>query len=229
MDEEVMQVARSSSRSMAAAGGGSAGGSMAEEAFAAAAGGLLFSCLGRSGGWYQSNGMAANFEPDAFSDAFPGKALAGFLANGEIFGEYIKPPGTTDAGSGQPSELAAEEADDSTTDAAAVGAMSVAELKAALRKAGVSFADCVEKSDLVSRVIESGALSKAAAAVASADDEGDEEGQDFMHGFTAVFGISTVRLLCSPVPRPHQARLIHRHCVQNVIKLSARSPPSLCC
>ena len=50
---------------------------MADEAFAAAAGGLLFSCLGRSGHWYQSNGMAPNFEPDAFADAFPDKALAG--------------------------------------------------------------------------------------------------------------------------------------------------------
>jgi len=39
---------------MATAVGGSAGGSMEEEAFAAAAGGLLFSCLGRSGGTYDS-------------------------------------------------------------------------------------------------------------------------------------------------------------------------------
>eukprot|EP01048_Picozoa_sp_COSAG05_P016353 COSAG05_NODE_2093_length_3574_cov_5.267338_2_plen_330_part_00 len=54
-----------------------------------ACGGLLFSCLGRSSHWYQQNEMAPNFEADAFADAFPGKPLGGFLANGEIFGEKI--------------------------------------------------------------------------------------------------------------------------------------------
>mmetsp|Transcript_12080 Transcript_12080/g.14388 ORF Transcript_12080/g.14388 Transcript_12080/m.14388 type:complete len:90 (-) Transcript_12080:409-678(-) len=33
--------------------------------------------------------MEANFEPAAFAAAFPGKPLAGFLAQGEIFGEHI--------------------------------------------------------------------------------------------------------------------------------------------
>ena len=61
----------------------------ADEGDFAACGGLLFSCLGRSGQWYEQNGMAANFEANAFAAAFPGRPLAGFLANGEIFGQKI--------------------------------------------------------------------------------------------------------------------------------------------
>ena len=37
--------------------------------------------------------MDPNFEAGAFSAAFPGKPLAGFLAMGEIFGEVNSPPG----------------------------------------------------------------------------------------------------------------------------------------
>ena len=138
--------------------------------------------------------MTANFEPDSFAEAFPDRALAGFLANGEICGESTKPADDAEAGSGQeqtPGEKAAE-TDDGAEDASMVGAMSVGELKACLRKAGVSFTDCLEKSDLVSRVIESGALSKVGVEDDQASsDEADAEAQDFMHGFTAVFGIST--------------------------------------
>ena len=54
---------------------------------AVAAGGLLFSCLARSRGWYEEHGLDGNAEAGAFGAAFPGRALAGFLANGEVFGE----------------------------------------------------------------------------------------------------------------------------------------------
>jgi hypothetical protein len=126
----------------------------------AAGGGLLFSCLGRSSDWYESNGMAANFEPAAFAAAFPGKALAGFLANGEIFGEVNSPPraaaAAAAAGGGQPTdadpEVAPAEEEELCT---SLGGKSVKELKAMLRAAEVDFADCLEKADLVSRAFQS--------------------------------------------------------------------------
>lgn len=58
------------------------------EAEFSAGGGLLFSCLGRSSGWYEEKGLSGQYEPSAFASAFPGKPLAGFLAQGEIFGEF---------------------------------------------------------------------------------------------------------------------------------------------
>eukprot|EP01047_Picozoa_sp_COSAG01_P026698 COSAG01_NODE_1729_length_9372_cov_17.444948_4_plen_325_part_00 len=202
----------------------------------AAGGGLLFSCLGRSSDWYESNGMAANYEPAAFAAAFPGKALAGFLANGEIFGEVNSPPRAAAAaaaaagGGGAPAdadpEVAPAEEEELCT---SLGGKSVKELKAMLRAAEVDFADCLEKADLVSRAfqswersilagiylchacsdhgvedmetagqvaraLESGAAARSSRRQEQEGEEGseEEEEQDFMHGFTAVFGISSL-------------------------------------
>ena len=134
-DDSVMEVARSSSR---ARGVNAAAGYFEEEAMFAAGGGLLFSCLGRSGNWYRENGMAANFEPDSFSAAFKGKALAGFLGNGEIFGEKTKPPA--------PAKAESEALDMSDPSEVELSAMSVKELKAIMGAAGVDYSDCLEKS-----------------------------------------------------------------------------------
>ena len=162
-DEERHQLARSSSR-------------LESKAQFLAGGGLLFSCLGRSGSWYEQNEMSANFEADAYAAAFPGKALAGFLANGEIFGEFrapAKPEAAAGDGAGGEDDLSG---------------MSVKEIKRELSEASVAHADCVEKSDLVARLRE--LRDAKAVAAARAAEESEQEEQDFMHGFTAVFGVS---------------------------------------
>ena len=147
---------------------------------------MLFSCLGRSGSWYEQNEMSANFEADAYAAAFPGKALAGFLANGEIFGEF-RAPAKPEAAAGDVAggeAAAAAAADD-------LSGMSVKDIKRELSEASVGHADCVEKSDLLARLRElRDAKAAAAARAAEESEESEQEEQDFMHGFTAVFGVS---------------------------------------
>ena len=154
-------------------GGGGGGGARAttRAGDAAAVGGLLFSCLARSAAWYREHGMAENFEAAAFAMAFPGRALAGFLASGEIFGEYAARPARAAAALSE--EVAAADG----------RAKSVRELKEILERRGVDVRHCIEKSDLVRRYTETREL--------GAEEERKEEKVDFMHGFTAVYAISS--------------------------------------
>jgi len=46
---------------------------------------------------YTQNGLECNFEPSTYAAAFPGRALSGFLANGEIFGESPEPTASRQA------------------------------------------------------------------------------------------------------------------------------------
>ena len=60
------------------------------------------------------------------------------------------------------------------------------ELKQLLRASSVDFSDCIEKCDLVTRAFESELKP-------SQDVNSDEEDDyDFMHGYTAVYAISSL-------------------------------------
>ena len=115
-----------------------------------------------------------------------GTGLAGFLANGEIFGEF-RAPAKPEAAAGDVAggeAAAAAAADD-------LSGMSVKDIKRELSEASVGHADYVEKSDLLARLRElRDAKAAAAARAAEESEESELEEQDFMHGFTAVFGVS---------------------------------------
>jgi len=136
----------------------------------AAGGGFLYSCLGRSGDWYEQIQKRRDFEAVEYNKAFPGNALSGFLAQGEIFGVVSNPP--------PPSPLHQEEFH------ILVDEMNVKSLKTNLARAKVDYSHCIEKADLQ-------ALAKVSLDLKFFQQQSKDNSNDvsFMHGYTAVYAL----------------------------------------